>query len=144
MKQPIVLETEFVTSVPDRLDERTLYVSMEYATVAHKCCCGCGLEVVTPLSPTDWKLTYDGISVSLHPSIGNWSFPCRSHYWIDKGKVRWAGDMTQEQINGVRAHDRRAKARYFDQSEQAAKPAATLPPAKPKSGFWSWLSRLWT
>ncbi|WP_116653331.1 DUF6527 family protein [Pelagibacterium sediminicola] len=144
MKQPIVLDTEFVTSVPDRLAEHTLYVSMEYATVAHKCCCGCGLEVVTPLSPTDWKLTYDGVSVSLHPSIGNWSFPCRSHYWIDKGKVRWAGNMTQEQIDGVRAHDRRAKARYFDQSEQAAKPTRSAPPAKPKSGFWSWLSRLWS
>jgi hypothetical protein len=79
MKQPIVLDTEFVASIPDRLAEHTLYVSMEYATVAHQCCCGCGLEVVTPLSPTDWKLTYDGVSVSLHPSIGNWSFPCRSH-----------------------------------------------------------------
>lgn len=144
MKQPIVLDTNFVASIPDRLAEHTLYVSMEYATVAHQCCCGCGLEVVTPLSPTDWKLTYDGVSVSLHPSIGNWSFPCRSHYWIDKGKVRWAGDMTQDQIDGVRAHDRRAKARYFDQSEQAAKPADPLPPGRPKSGIWSWLSRLWS
>ena len=80
MKQPTVLDTEFVMSIPDSLAERTLYVSMEYATVTHKCCCGCGLEVVTPLSPTDWKLTFDGVSVSLDPSIGNWSFPCRSHY----------------------------------------------------------------
>lgn len=144
MKQPTVLDAEFVTSIPDRLAEQTLYVSMEYATVAHKCCCGCGLEVVTPLSPTDWKLTYDGVAVSLHPSIGNWSFPCRSHYWIDKGKARWAGDMTQDQIDGIRAHDRRAKVRYFDESKQAAKPADLVPPAKPKSGFWSWLSRLWS
>jgi hypothetical protein len=143
MKQPIVLDTEFVTSVPDRLAEHTLYVSMEYATVAHKCCCGCGLEVVTPLSPTDWKLTYDGVSVSLHPSIGNWNFPCRSHYWIDKGKVRWAGDMTQEQIDGVRAHDRRAKARYFSQPAQTIKSVSPLTPSEPKGGFWSWLSRFW-
>lgn len=143
MKQTIVLDTEFVTGIPDRLADNTLYVSMEYATVAHKCCCGCGLEVVTPLSPTDWKLTYDGVSVSLHPSIGNWAFPCRSHYWIDKGKVRWAGDMTQEQIDGIRAHDRRAKARYFSQPAQPIKSVSSLTPSEPKGGFWSWLSRFW-
>jgi hypothetical protein len=109
MRQSIVLACEFVTSIPKRLEDRTLYVSMDYATVAHKCCCGCGLEVVTPLSPTDWKLTYDGVSVSLHPSIGNWSFPCKSHYWIDKSKIRWAERWTQEQINAGRALDRCAK-----------------------------------
>ncbi|MCY1128463.1 DUF6527 family protein [Frigidibacter sp. RF13] len=144
MRQPIVLDTEFVTGVPDQLAEHTLYVSMEYATVAHKCCCGCGLEVVTPLSPTDWKLSYDGVSVSLHPSIGNWSFPCRSHYWIDKGKVRWAGDMSQEQINSVRAKDCRAKARYFDPTERPIVPASTAKPDNPKPGLWSWLARLWS
>jgi hypothetical protein len=144
MKQPIVLVTEFVTSIPDRLAERTLYVSMEYATVAHKCCCGCGLEVVTPLSPTDWKLTYDGVAVSLHPSIGNWSFPCRSHYWIDKGRIRWAGQMTQEQIDAVRAHDHRAKARYFDKPEQTVNSDPSVEARKPNGGFWSWLSRLWS
>jgi hypothetical protein len=143
MKQTIVLNTEFVTGIPDTLADHTLYVSMEYATVAHKCCCGCGLEVVTPLSPTDWKLTYDGVSVSLHPSIGNWAFPCRSHYWIDKGKVRWAGDMTQEQIDGIRAHDRRVKARHFSQPAQTIKSVSPLTPSEPKGGFWSWLSRFW-
>jgi hypothetical protein len=53
-----------------------------------KCCCGCGHEVVTPFSPTDWKLTFDCVSVSLYPSIGNWSPPCRAHYFIECG---WNG-----------------------------------------------------
>jgi hypothetical protein len=51
----------------------TIYISIRFATVGHKCCCGCGREVITPLSPTDWSLTSDGETVSLHPSIGNWS-----------------------------------------------------------------------
>lgn len=139
MKKPIVLETEFVRTIPEKLKENTLYISMEYATVAHKCCCGCGLEVVTPLSPTDWKLAFDGVSVSLHPSIGNWSFPCQSHYWIDKGKVRWAGQMTQEQIGAVRSHDRHAKAHYFDQAAATGQPAPSS--REPKGGFWS---RIWS
>jgi hypothetical protein len=74
---------------------------------------------VTPLSPTDWKLIYDGKSVTLDPSFGNWSFACKSHYWIRGGKVRWAGAWSQEEIDAGRANDRLAKERYF-QSASAA------------------------
>ena len=38
MKRPMVLAHEFVNAIPNELEERTLYVSMDYATVAHKCC----------------------------------------------------------------------------------------------------------
>ena len=51
MRLPTVLACEFVKAIPAELEERTLYASMDYATVAHKCCCGCGREVVTPLRP---------------------------------------------------------------------------------------------
>ncbi|WP_245801874.1 DUF6527 family protein [Chitinophaga sancti] len=37
-----------------------------------------------------FKLTYDGETVSLHPSIGNWQFNCKSHYWINKDVIRFA------------------------------------------------------
>lgn len=90
MKQDIVFKPAFVESLPETLKERTLYVCMEFATASHKCACGCGKEVVTPLSPTDWKLMFDGRTVTLHPSIGNWGFECRSHYWIRGNRVEWA------------------------------------------------------
>lgn len=77
MKQETVLKHEFVEFIPDNLEDGTVYVSVGFATVAHKCCCGCGKEVGTPLSPTDWKLIFDGKTVSLDPSIGNWGFPVR-------------------------------------------------------------------
>ena len=51
---------------------------------------GCGGRVVTPLSPDDWRLTYDGDTVSLWPSIGNWAFACQSHYWIRSDQIVWA------------------------------------------------------
>ena len=50
------LVPEFVDYIPEQLNPGVLYVSMRYATVNHLCCCGCGLEVVTTLSPTDWRL----------------------------------------------------------------------------------------
>ena len=138
MNQAAILAFEFVNSIPEKLEERTLYVSMDYATVAHKCCCGCGREVVTPLSPTDWKLTYDGLSISLSPSIGNWSFDCQSHYWIVKSTVRWGDRWSREQIEAGRAHDRRAKQKYFTADEE--KDVRRVSRGKSHRGFWS---RLW-
>src|SRR6266436_4735734 len=98
MKRQTTLAHEFVEYIPDELKDGTLYVSMPFATVAHKCCCGCGKEVVTPLSPTDWKLIFDGKSISLDPSIGNWSFECQSHYWIRGSTVKWAQQWSREEI----------------------------------------------
>jgi hypothetical protein len=56
----------------------------------HKCACGCGEEVATPIEKNQWKMTYDGESVTLYPSIGNRSYRCKSHYFIREDKVEWA------------------------------------------------------
>ena len=83
------LEPCFVSLLPDQLENGKLYVSMDFASVIHLCCCGCGRQVVTPLSPTEWNLWFDGDSISLAPSIGNWNFPCESHYVISENRVMW-------------------------------------------------------
>src|SRR5690242_17999017 len=102
MNKVTTLTHQFVEFIPDQLQEGKLYISLEYATVAHKCCCGCGKEVVTPLSPTDWKLIFDGQTVTLDPSIGNWSFSCQSHYWIRNNSVRWAPRWSNDWIEAGR------------------------------------------
>ena len=123
MKQSrlIYQPTEFI---PEYIEEGVLYVSTKYGTAIHKCCCGCGEEVVTPLAPTDWRLKLRGHAATLHPSIGNWSFACRSHYWIRDGKVIWGSDMSEKRIQQGRALDRVQKQIYFkrvnhDQQRQA-------------------------
>jgi len=90
------LQHEFVEFIPETLEHAKLYISMEFATASHKCCCGCGREVVTPFSPRDWKMTFDGETVSLSPSIGNWKFPCRSHYFIRRDQVVEASSWDEE------------------------------------------------
>jgi Family of unknown function (DUF6527) len=87
MMQHKRLEHRFVEHLPERLEAGVLYISMEYATAAVGCCCGCGKEVVTPFTPTDWSMTFDGETISLSPSIGNWNFDCRSHYFIRRGRI---------------------------------------------------------
>ena len=105
MNRELVLKHEFVKYIPEALADGTIYVSLEYSTAVHKCCCGCGLEVVTPLSPTGWSLTNHGRSISLYPSIGNWSFPCQSHYWIKHNRVTWAPRWNRQQIEAGRAYE---------------------------------------
>ena len=87
----------FVASFPrnDEMKAGLIYVSVEYASVAHLCACGCGEKVITPLRPDSWFLTYNGREVSLSPSIGNYQFPCRSHYFIRGGRVEWVPDAPQ-------------------------------------------------
>ena len=120
MKREAVLKHEFVEYIPNDLKETTIYVSMSFAIVAHKCCCGCGNEVITPISPTDWQLTFDGESISLYPSIGNWNFDCKSHYWIIRNRVKWARQWSQKEIESGRVLDRLAKERYFDGTKTPA------------------------
>lgn len=103
----------FVRTIPKELEPGVLYVSMEYATAIHACCCGCGNQVVTPFSPTDWQMTFDGEAISLSPSIGNWNFPCRSHYLIKSGRVVVAESWNSRQVMAGRSQDHANKANYY-------------------------------
>ncbi len=108
-----ILEHRFVESFPEVLEPGVLYVSLEYGSVAHSCCCGCGEEVVTPLTPTDWNITYDGESVTLHPSVGSWTLACRSHYVIRRNRVIEAPPWSDAEVAAERLRDRRAKAAHY-------------------------------
>lgn len=108
------MQYKFVTTIPDVIDEGVIYISIEYATAIHKCCCGCGNKVVTPFSSYDWKLTFDGVSVSLNPSIGNWSFPCQSHYWITNSEIVWAEHWSKDKIEEVREYEQRNSKKRHD------------------------------
>ena len=107
----------FVEYIPEsrEIKEGVLYISIPFGTMVHKCACGCGEEVVTPLAPTEWKLIYDGKTISLYPSIGNWSFTCKSHYWIDRSRVRWARTFTMEEILKNRAETKEYRRQYYVQ-----------------------------
>lgn len=99
-------DLEFVGQIPDGLSEGTLYMSMQFGMAIHLCACGCGNQTVTPLDPADYKLIYDGETVTLHPSVGNWNFPCESHYLICRSKVIWVDEWTKDQRAAFRGRDR--------------------------------------
>ena len=137
------LQHRFVDQVPRALESGVLYISLEHGTAIHSCCCGCGEEVVTPLTPTDWRMTYDGETVSLHPSIDNWQLRCRSHYVIDRGRVIEAGSWRRKQVADEQARDKRAKVAHYASITDHVETAAPSPaPAAEERGFWAWLDRL--
>ncbi len=135
------LDHRFVEHLPDRLDPGVLYLAMEFGTAAHKCACGCGTEVYTPLTPTDWSMTYDGETVSLNPSVGNWHQKCRSHYVIRKGKVIEAGPWSDEQVASERERDRTAKERHYGKPAAEAE-GRTIPEPTTPTGIWSGIKRI--
>ncbi len=119
------LKVEFVEFIPELLSEGILYISMKYKTARHKCACGCGNIVIMPITPTDWQLKYNGKGVTFSPSIGNWNFDCRSHYWIIGNEIRWSNKWDQMQIDRNRETDKQNKKNYFEEN-------------KSKGKRWSW------
>jgi hypothetical protein len=115
MKQ-VAITPQFVELIPDQLQDGILYISEKYCTAIHKCCCGCGQKVVSPLSPAKWQLRRHGDAITLHPSIGNWNFPCRSHYWIRRNQIEWARLISEKQIRLVQERDQRDSQRYIEQA----------------------------
>jgi hypothetical protein len=65
------LRHQFIDEAPDQLDAGILYVSMPYRTTLNLCCCGCGNQVTLPLRPTARRLSYDGDTITMLPSVGN-------------------------------------------------------------------------
>jgi len=140
-KAPLSIQHEFVEFIPEELAPRTLYVSVDYATAAHACFCGCGEKVVTPISPIGWQLLFDGDTVSLHPSVGNWSFRCQSHYWVKRDQVHWAETMSPAQIAQGRRQDRAMSASYYGADPQQRQEPTVGSPSAPvrKKSLLDWL-----
>lgn len=100
------IRPEFVESAPPNLSPGVLYISERFKTALHLCPCGCGEKVITPLSPARWQLFRDGSTVSLHPSIGNWNYACRSHYFIRHNRIVWGDPFSPLEIAWVKERDR--------------------------------------
>ena len=79
----------FCETIPDNLQDGVLYASMKYETAIHLCACGCKGQVVTPLHGDGWSFSMDAEGPTLHPSIGNQRWPCKSHYYVRNGKIEW-------------------------------------------------------
>lgn len=107
------IRPKYVEFMPRELEHGVFYISERFATASHLCCCGCGTKIVTPLRKTEYTLADRHGLVSIRPSIGNWNYPCQSHYLITDNRVVWAGTMTAEQIRKGREQDDALREAYL-------------------------------
>lgn len=132
--------SKFVEFIPKHLELGTLYISGEYTTTAHLCACGCGEKVVLPLHPTDWRMKFDGKAITIRPSVGNWSFPCKSHYLITENRIEWAGQWSDEQIAKGRGRDADRKNKWQEQHQ--IQPKSPDPENDPSRKDQTWIQKL--
>lgn len=114
----MIIKHKFVRNIPESLEDNVIYISIEFCTAVHKCICGCGNEVVTPLAPTDWSIIFNGKNISIYPSIGNWGYPCMSHYWIIDNKIIRASKWEKWEIDKGREIDLQMKRSYYKKSKK--------------------------
>lgn len=113
--------------MPKVLEPGVLYVSEEYGAAAHLCACGCGAKIRTPLGPAQWRMYESKDGPSLYPSVGNWQQPCRSHYVISRGKIRWYDAWTAHQVEAGRRHERDRMSAHLTQLAVERLLAAAVP-----------------
>ena len=123
---------DFVDEIPNVPEHGKLYLSCRYRAAVHLCACGCGAKISTPLHPTGWRLSYDGETVSLSPSVGNWSEKCQSHYVIRDSRIIWADRLPRDKILRIREQRQRELEDYYGVGRR---PIA--PPASRAKGFWA-------
>ncbi|MDH4317902.1 MAG: DUF6527 family protein [Desulfobulbaceae bacterium] len=122
------LKLQHVHYMPKELEPGVLYVSEEFCTAAHLCACGCGSKIRTPLGPTEWSFKETSSGPTLRPSVGNWQLPCRSHYWISRGEIKWSYQWDSEEIAEGRYEENKRRKAYYEK------------PGHQREGF---LRRLW-
>lgn len=85
------IEPVFVEYIPEKLEENKIYISEKYNIAVHLCICGCKNKTVTPLGGgKNWEIIkFNYKTISLIGSIGNFKFPCKSHYVITKNVVNF-------------------------------------------------------
>lgn len=85
----------FVSEVPDRLDEKTIYIETNLDVpwqIVMRCPCGCRknlhMNLLSEYYPY-WKYSISKKNrISLFPSIHRF-VGCRSHFFIKKGEILW-------------------------------------------------------
>jgi hypothetical protein len=117
------LEPRFVEAIPEDLEPGFLYVSIRFRTAQHLCACGCGSRIVTPIKPAKYSVTYDGETVSLWPSVGNWQKPCKSHYVIKNSRVVWHAEWSDREIARGRARDEAELRDFYKSRSEPEKPS---------------------
>jgi len=77
-----------VDRIPKQLESGVVYHSAEFELGALLCACGCGHKVML-LVPDGHQVIAENGLATITPSISVLDAPCKSHYFITRGRVEW-------------------------------------------------------
>lgn len=83
------IQIKNVGIIPNDLEEWVLYLSERYWLSKHKCFCWCGSDVVLTLDRWSHYIHFMDWTLTVSPSIGSFSIPCNSHYFIKNNTIEW-------------------------------------------------------
>lgn len=63
--------------------------------------------------------------MSLLPSIGNWNYDCKSHYFIEHNDIRWLPKLSAQRIKRVQQKDAFDLKRMLDQDSDGQKSSSS-------------------
>lgn len=87
---------QLVDRIPNEMHEGVVYHTEEFELAGLLCACGCGHRI-TLLVPDSHEVRSEGGYATILPSIGVFDAPCKSHYVISAGEVRWLPAFTGTQ-----------------------------------------------
>ena len=79
---------EQVNAAPKAMKPGVVYHDTDFEFAEMLCPCGCGHRI-TLLVPEGHRISVDGITPSISPSIAVCDAPCGSHFFIQNGEVDW-------------------------------------------------------
>jgi hypothetical protein len=87
---------QLVDRIPNQMREDIVYHTQEFELAGLLCACGCGHRI-TLLVPDSHQVLDEGGYATIRPSVGVMDAPCKSHYFITAGDVRWLPAFTGAQ-----------------------------------------------
>ena len=120
---------QVVERIPKLLSDGVVYHNEEFQLAALLCACGCGHRI-TLLVPDSHQVSSEGGLATIRPSIAVCDAPCKSHYFVTAGKVKFlpaftraqASNLMRNQIARHASYDRRPS--WIETSWAAVKRAA--------------------
>ena len=86
-----------VPKTPQVLEEDVVYVNRDFEIATLLCACGCRHKI-TLLIPDGHTVLDDGGFATIRPSVGVWDSVCKSHYFVNRGKVDWCESWSDAKI----------------------------------------------
>jgi hypothetical protein len=96
----MIYSYQAVERIPKVLDDGIVYHNQEFQLAALLCACGCGHRI-TLLVPDSHQVSSERGLATIRPSIAVCDAPCKSHYFITAGKVKWLPAFSQAQASNL-------------------------------------------